>query len=54
MIKSLVLYEISLFTKQCLRPRIELGGEGAADVMPYAEDGAGDGGQGVGGKMEHG
>ena len=37
-----------------LNSAIEFCGEGAADVVPYAEDGTGDGGQGVGGKMEYG
>ena len=32
-------------------PGVEPGDDGTADVVPHTEDGTGDGGQGIGGKM---
>lgn len=46
------LWCVSVFA--WLNSTVEFCSEGAADVVPYAEDGTGDGGQGVGGKMEYG
>ena len=37
-----------------LPPDIHTGGEGAADVVPHAEDGTRDGGKGIGSEMEDG